>query len=171
MFEAKQALDWGGCGRQRSLAGYKANPTSFLYQANFLGLGRGRPTAKSGRIQSKSHLILVPSKLPRPRQRPARPDYVRVWLRAVCAARITPVFGSAQCARPELRPYLASRSVRGLNYARVWLRAVTPISSVIQAAHKRRQQTVNRKHFMALPAVSSPACRLAAIKNGFTFAP
>ena len=37
----KQALDWGGCGRQRSLAGYKANPISFLYQANFLGLGRG----------------------------------------------------------------------------------------------------------------------------------
>ena len=36
-----QALDWGGCGRQRSLARYKANPTSFLYQANFPGLGRG----------------------------------------------------------------------------------------------------------------------------------
>ena len=28
MFGPKQALDWGGCGRQRSLAGYKANPTS-----------------------------------------------------------------------------------------------------------------------------------------------
>ena len=36
-----QALVWGGCGRQRSLARYKANPTSFLYQANFSGLGRG----------------------------------------------------------------------------------------------------------------------------------
>ena len=36
-----QALVWGGCGRQRSLARYKANPTSFLYQANFPGLGRG----------------------------------------------------------------------------------------------------------------------------------
>ena len=31
--------------------------------------------------------------------------------------------------------------------------------------------TLNRGHFMALPAVSSPAGRLAAIKNGFTFAP
>ena len=36
-----QALDWSGCGRQRSLARYKANPTSFLNQANFPGLGRG----------------------------------------------------------------------------------------------------------------------------------
>ena len=39
--DPNQALVWGGCGRQRSLAGYKANPTSFLYQANFPGLGRG----------------------------------------------------------------------------------------------------------------------------------
>ena len=31
--------------------------------------------------------------------------------------------------------------------------------------------TLNRGYFMALPAVSSPAGRLAAIKNGFTFAP
>ena len=31
--------------------------------------------------------------------------------------------------------------------------------------------TLNRDHFMALPAVSSPTGRLAAIKNGFTFAP
>ena len=31
--------------------------------------------------------------------------------------------------------------------------------------------TLNRDHFIALPAVSSPAGRLAAIKNGFTFAP
>ena len=31
--------------------------------------------------------------------------------------------------------------------------------------------TLNRGHFMALPAVSSPAGQLAAIKNGFTFAP
>lgn len=41
-----QALVWGGCGRQRSLARYKANPTSFLYQANFPGLGRGLREAK-----------------------------------------------------------------------------------------------------------------------------
>ena len=39
--DPNQALVWGGCGRQRSLARYKANPTSFLYQANFPGLGRG----------------------------------------------------------------------------------------------------------------------------------
>ena len=31
--------------------------------------------------------------------------------------------------------------------------------------------TLNRGYFMALPAVSSPTGRLAAIKNGFTFAP
>ena len=41
-----QALVWGGCGRQRSLARYKANPTSFLYQADFLGLGRGLRSLK-----------------------------------------------------------------------------------------------------------------------------
>ena len=41
-----QALVWGGCGRQRSLARYKANPTSFLYQANFPGLGRGLRSLK-----------------------------------------------------------------------------------------------------------------------------
>ena len=70
----KQALDWGGCGRQRSLAGYKANPTSFLYQAYFPGLGRGRPPAKSGLLRDKIPPHHVPSILPRPRRRPARPQ-------------------------------------------------------------------------------------------------
>ena len=45
----------GGCGRRRSLAGYRTNPCHFLYQANFLGLCRGLPQAKrmlDGIVQS-----------------------------------------------------------------------------------------------------------------------
>ena len=41
MFGAKQALDWGGCGRQRSLACYETKFHLIMYQAYFPGLGRG----------------------------------------------------------------------------------------------------------------------------------
>ena len=62
----------------------RANHPFFGVEANFPSLGRGlrgpkqaldwgvRDACQVCRVQSKFHLILVPGKLPQPRQRPAR---------------------------------------------------------------------------------------------------
>ena len=92
-------------------------------------LGRLRPPAKFGQVQNKFHLILVPSKLPRPRQRPARPQTSARLLRAVCAASNKHSIGSAQCVQPQTSTRLASRSVRSLKQVLDWLRAVCAASN------------------------------------------
>ena len=77
MFGLNQALDWGGCGRQRSLAGHKAKSHLILYRANFPGLGRGlfglkqrsvwggcgRQRSLSG-YKAKPHVILYGADFP-----------------------------------------------------------------------------------------------------------
>ena len=115
--DPNQALVWGGCGRQRSLARYKANPTSFLYQANFPGLGRGLRGASGTPAKYAGYqadFLGLGRGLRSLKQ-------VLDWLRAVCAASNKYSIGFAQCAQPQTSTRLAPRSVRGLKQALDWL--------------------------------------------------
>ena len=68
----------GGCGRRRSLAGYRINRHHFLYQANFPASAEACATVNR-RLFGAGKLAGYQNRLPRPRQRPAASQTHTRW--------------------------------------------------------------------------------------------
>ena len=84
-----------------------------------------------------------------------------------------PANAKANAGRPAGLPQTPKSSSRHLQQCCRYFQKRFGRASVetLCGLYSYTELTLNRRHFMALPAVSSPAGRLAAIKNGFTFAP